>query len=385
MVLARDGGHHPAAPRLAGVRDVRAGEGRRAVGWPDLADRGPVPSRGLRDADRLRKVVPVGQRATRRAARQLRLPTLGPHPRHRHAAGGQRLRRVATRRQRMGMDDDTLSALSRLPTLPVLSRLFGAFLRRSALRAEGGLAADGGAAAAPVVPQLVPTELPLRLRRLPVRGKLMQALMEFAREVREGLGKPGQKELPSKYLYDELGTALFEAITVLPEYGLTRAGDRLLRRYSPDILERLPPPVVVAELGSGSGRKTRWILEALARREPVTYFPIDLLASALVRCEQGLADLPSISVVGLEAPYLDGIRHASSRRRSDQTLLVLFLGSNIGNFDRPAADVFLLELRQCMKPGDALLLATDLEKPVADLILAYDDPAGVTAAFNLNL
>ncbi|TLY21453.1 MAG: L-histidine N(alpha)-methyltransferase [Nitrospirae bacterium] len=213
----------------------------------------------------------------------------------------------------------------------------------------------------------------------------MQALLEFAREVREGLGKPGQKELPSKYLYDELGTALFEAITVLPEYGLTRAGDRLLRRYSPDILERLPPPVVVAELGSGSGRKTRWILEALARREPVTYFPIDLSASALVRCEQGLADLPSISVVGLEVPYLDGIRQASSRRRRDQTLLVLFLGSNIGNFDRPAADVFLLELRQCMKPGDALLLATDLEKPVADLILAYDDPAGVTAAFNLNL
>ena len=213
----------------------------------------------------------------------------------------------------------------------------------------------------------------------------MQALLEFAREVREGLDKPGQKELPSKYLYDELGTALFEAITVLPEYGLTRAGDRLLRRYSPDILERLPPPVVVAELGSGSGRKTRWILEALARREPVTYFPIDLSASALVRCEQGLADLPSISVVGLEAPYLDGIRHASSRRRPDQKLLVLFLGSNIGNFDRPAADVFLLELRQCMKPGDALLLATDLEKPVADLILAYDDPAGVTAAFNLNL
>ena len=211
------------------------------------------------------------------------------------------------------------------------------------------------------------------------------ALQEFAREVREGLSKPDQKELPSKYLYDEVGTALFEAITVLPEYGLSRAGGRLLRQYAPDIIERLPPPVIVAELGSGSGRKTRWILEALARREPVTYFPIDLSSSALVRCEQGLADLRSISVVGLEAPYLDGIHQASSRRRPGQTLLVLFLGSTIGNFDRPAADVFLQEIRRCMKPGDALLLATDLEKPVESLILAYDDPAGVTAAFNLNL
>src|SRR5207249_5786334 len=130
----------------------------------------------------------------------------------------QRLPRLPTRRQRMGVDDVALSSLSRLPSIPVLPRLFSALLRRRPLRAEGGLAADGGAAAAPVVPQLVPTELPLRLRRLPVRGKLMQALLDFAREVREGLDKPGQKELPSKYLYDELGTALFEAITVLPEY-----------------------------------------------------------------------------------------------------------------------------------------------------------------------
>ena len=213
----------------------------------------------------------------------------------------------------------------------------------------------------------------------------MPALLDFAHDVREGLGKAGQKELPSKYLYDEVGTALFEAITVLPEYGLTRAGMRLLRQHAPAIIERLPPPVVVAELGSGSGRKTRWLLEALARREPVSYFPIDLSASALVRCEQGLSDLRQVSVVGLEASYLDGIRHASSVRRRDQTLLVLFLGSTIGNFDRPAADEFLRELRRCLQPGDALLLATDLEKPVERMLLAYDDHAGVTAAFNLNL
>jgi uncharacterized SAM-dependent methyltransferase len=108
------------------------------------------------------------------------------------------------------------------------------------------------------------------------------ALLTFAAEVRAGLSKPNQRELPSIYLYDEIGTALFEAITLLPEYGLTRADERLMRRYAPDVLERMPPPVVVAELGSGTGKKTRWMLEALARREPVSYFPIDISGSALV-------------------------------------------------------------------------------------------------------
>src|ERR1700676_5693893 len=88
----------------------------------------------------------------------------------------------------------------------------------------------------------------------------------FAGDVRAGLLRPGQKELPSKYLYDTVGSALFEVISVLPEYGLTRADERLLRRYAYEIIEQLPAPVVVAELGSGSGKKTRWILEALARR-----------------------------------------------------------------------------------------------------------------------
>ena len=95
------------------------------------------------------------------------------------------------------------------------------------------------------------------------------ALHEFAMAVRGSLGKVGQRELPSMYLYDELGTALFEAITLLPEYGLTRAEQRLLRRHAGAMVEHLPPPVAVVELGSGSGTKTRWILEALADREPV--------------------------------------------------------------------------------------------------------------------
>ena len=90
---------------------------------------------------------------------------------------------------------------------------------------------------------------------------------DLAGDVRAGLLRSGQKELPSKYLYDEVGSALFEVISVLPEYGLTRADERLLRRHASDIVARLKPQVLVAELGSGSGKKTRWLLEALTRRQ----------------------------------------------------------------------------------------------------------------------
>ena len=211
------------------------------------------------------------------------------------------------------------------------------------------------------------------------------SLREFAVAVSDGLGKVGQRELPSMYLYDELGTALFEAITLLPEYGLTRADLRLLRRYAGAIVEHISPPVEVIELGSGSGRKTRWILEALADREPVAYFPIDVSAAALLKCHQELGHLGAVSIVGLERSYLEGLQEVASRRRPDQTLLVLFLGSAIGNFDPPAAEHFLHDIRRQLKPRDALLLGTDLQKSVDAMLLAYDDPAGVTAAFNLNL
>jgi L-histidine Nalpha-methyltransferase len=210
-------------------------------------------------------------------------------------------------------------------------------------------------------------------------------LHEFAVAVSDSLGQVGQRELPSMYLYDELGTALFEAITLLPEYGLTRAELRLLNRHAGAIVEHLSPPVSVIELGSGSGRKTRWILEALADREPIAYFPIDVSAAALLKCHQELGHLGSVSMVGLERSYLEGIQEAAAHRQANQTLLVLFLGSSIGNFDRPAAEHFLHDVRQNLKTGDALLLGTDIVKPVADMVLAYNDPTGVTAAFNLNL
>jgi L-histidine N-alpha-methyltransferase len=206
---------------------------------------------------------------------------------------------------------------------------------------------------------------------------------EFAREVRSGLTRTAQKTLPCRFLYDDVGSALFEAITFLPEYGLTRADARLLRNHAEELVELLPGNVIVAELGSGTGVKTRPILECLHRRQVAVYYPIDLSSSALARCAQDLSPLGS--VVPLETTYVEGLRHVAERRTPGQTLLVLFLGSTIGNFEPDAALDFLLAIRACLQPGDALLLGADLVKPVEQLLAAYDDPPGVTAAFNLNL
>jgi len=178
---------------------------------------------------------------------------------------------------------------------------------------------------------------------------------------------------------------LFETICVLPEYGLTRADARLLRDHAQEIVDLLPSPIQVAELGSGSGKKTRWILEALSRRQRTYYYPIEISSSALAACEKELGQIDYVSVVGYEKPYLEGLRAVTQRREDGEHLLVLFLGSTIGNFDRDAADAFLREVRSILQDGDALLLGTDLEKNVEQQILAYDDPAGVTAAFNLNI
>jgi dimethylhistidine N-methyltransferase len=215
---------------------------------------------------------------------------------------------------------------------------------------------------------------------LPVRH-----VSEFADAVRDGLTKAGQKELPSKYLYDEVGSALFETICVLPEYGLTRADARLLETHAKDIVERLPRPISVAELGSGTGKKTRWVLEALSRRQRTFYYPIEISPSALAACEKELGQIDLVSVVGYEKTYLDGLRAVAKGRDSQEHLLVLFLGSTIGNFDREMGDEFLREVRGILSRGDALLLGTDLEKDEETQVVAYDDPAGVTAAFNKNL
>ncbi len=203
-------------------------------------------------------------------------------------------------------------------------------------------------------------------------------------EIRAGLAGPGHKRLPCSLLYDALGSELFEAICLLPEYGLTRAEERILHEHGPGIARFLPAPVVIAELGSGSGRKTRSILEALAARQWSVYYPIDISAAALERCARELGRLPGLRVEPIEADYLAGLGEVSVRRRA-QRLLVLFLGSTIGNFDRPDDEGFLREVRRLLRPGDRLLLGTDLVKPVPRMLAAYDDALGVTAAFNRNV
>jgi L-histidine Nalpha-methyltransferase len=158
-----------------------------------------------------------------------------------------------------------------------------------------------------------------------------------------------------------------------------------LRRNAYDIVERLPMPLMVAELGSGSGKKTRWLLKALARRQHTAYCPIEISPTALAMCKRELGDIDCISIVGFEREYLDGLAEVAERRKTGQYLLVLFLGSTIGNFDRPAGAEFLKSIRETLLPGDALLLGTDLLKPIPQLLEAYADPLGVTAAFNKNL
>ena len=206
---------------------------------------------------------------------------------------------------------------------------------------------------------------------------------QFARDVRAGLTQLEQKTLPCRYLYDNIGSALFEAITFLPEYGLTRADARVIEAHAEDLLDILGSDLLIAELGSGSGAKTRSILERVRMRQDAVYYPIDVSGNALAKCAQDLQSL--CSVRPLEMSYLDGLRDVASRRGPGQRILVLFLGSTIGNFEPDAALEFVDSVRQTLAPGDALLLGTDLVKPTARLLDAYDDPTGVTAAFNLNI
>jgi dimethylhistidine N-methyltransferase len=208
---------------------------------------------------------------------------------------------------------------------------------------------------------------------------------EFAEAVVDGLTRKGQKTLPPAWFYDDVGSALFEAITVLPEYGLTRAEASLLHQSSDDIVRASQCPATVIELGSGSGTKTRHILAAAARYHAVRYLPIDISAAALQSCVKILDTLDNVRIEPVEATYLNGIDTALAHRKPGELALLLFLGSTIGNFNRAEAASFLTHVRQRMQSGDRLLLGADLVKSRSVLIDAYDDPVGVTAAFNRNL
>jgi L-histidine N-alpha-methyltransferase len=211
---------------------------------------------------------------------------------------------------------------------------------------------------------------------------------QFAGDVIAGLIDSQRKTLPSQYLYDDVGSALFEVLTLLPEYGLTRADSRLLARHSAGIIAELSRDLLVAELGSGSGTKTRHILEAAVAQQAsgvVRYLPIDISPAALQQCRRALEAVPGVEIRTLEGSYLHGLAEAVQRRHTGQSILLLFLGSTIGNFALDDAREFLRHIRLALQPGDALLLGADLVKPKGQMLEAYDDPIGATAAFNLNL
>ena len=210
--------------------------------------------------------------------------------------------------------------------------------------------------------------------------------MPFADDVRAGLtARP--KTLPPKYFYDELGSALFEAICLLPEYYLTRAEAEILTVRAAEIVSLVEPARLV-ELGSGTALKTRFLIEAGLGRSALAYSAIDISETVLLATAKALASqYPTLAVSSYQGDYYDGLRQLSmdQPRQANGQTLALFLGSNIGNFDPPQALRLVRAIRTALRTGDALLLGTDLKKDPAVLEAAYDDAIGLTAAFNRNI
>jgi L-histidine N-alpha-methyltransferase len=204
----------------------------------------------------------------------------------------------------------------------------------------------------------------------------------FADEVVASLRRR-PRELPSKYFYDALGSSLFEAICHLPWYRITRAESALLDRYAHEILGPLSRPLTLGELGCGSGEKLA-TLAARAGERFQSFQLVDISPSALYSARRRVESLRMGPVVVHAATYEAGLEKLSRTRR-EGALLVLFLGSNIGNFEPMPAHQMLTRIRGALAEGDALLLGSDLVKPENDLLVAYDDPLQVTAAFNRNL
>ena len=192
------------------------------------------------------------------------------------------------------------------------------------------------------------------------------------------------RQLPSKYLYGDLGSTLFEAICRLPWYDIARAEQQLIDARAADVFARIDPIATVVELGPGSGLKLAALLAARPAR-PLVVHLVDVSGPALEAAGQVLGPFNDITVVPHETTYEAGLAGIGATATGDNRTLALFLGSNIGNFDPQGADAFLRQTRDALSSGDGLLLGADLLKPEADLLLAYDDPLGVTAAFNLNL
>lgn len=205
---------------------------------------------------------------------------------------------------------------------------------------------------------------------------------EFAREVVEGLSRPN-KSLPCKYFYDERGAALFEKICSVKEYYLTDTDLEIMEQHAPEMGALIGPGAFLVEYGSGSGRKTRHLLEHLDT--PAAYVPVDISREQLAQTAESLAvDFPHIRVLPVCTDYTTPFalpRIDPAPKRS----VAFFPGSTIGNFELAAAEQFLRHIARTCGAGGGLIIGVDLKKDPNVLEAAYNDSKGVTAAFNLNL
>lgn len=201
-------------------------------------------------------------------------------------------------------------------------------------------------------------------------------------EIFEGLQQP-QKSIPSKYLYDERGAELFEEIETLDEYYPTRTEMEILEENMDEITELLGPGCLLVEFGSGSGRKTRLLLEHL--EEPVAYVPIDISKEQLRETARDIADrVAGLKVIPVCADYMQTIR-LPDIERSTRRNIAFFPGSTIGNFEPDLARKFLMRIGAICRPRGGLLIGVDLKKDRRIIEAAYNDDRGTTAVFNLNL
>lgn len=224
---------------------------------------------------------------------------------------------------------------------------------------------------------------PARVSLRPTADEVSTA--QFAEDVAFYLSRT-PRQLPSKYLYDALGSALFEAISRLPWYRVTRAETGLLDTHARAILAASAPLTDIVELGPGSGEKLVRVLRARdTGGAALRVHLVDVSRAALIGAAGLLVGLPAVQVVTHEATYEAGLTEVGREQPGTGRTLSLLLGSNLGNFDPPRSNELLRQIRAALRPGDLFLLGADLIKPARDLLLAYDDPLGVTAAFNRNL
>lgn len=206
----------------------------------------------------------------------------------------------------------------------------------------------------------------------------------FAAAVRDFLTRQ-PRQLPSRFLYDSLGSALFDAICRLPWYGLTAGELRLLREHGAAIIARVGPIARIVELGSGSGEKAAALIGDRPSATPLDLHLIDISPAALTTATQAVSGVDRLRVFTHEGNYDVDLARLATQFQGPGHTLMLFLGSNIGNYDPPAAGALLRSIRQSLRSGDGFLLGADLVRSERELQLAYDDPLGVTAAFNRNL